>query len=39
MTEKVGIILIHSHQTAIVVLALIICLFDNLREKRSVPLD
>ena len=34
---KIGILLILSHQTAIV-LALVIFLFDSLREKRSVPL-
>ena len=28
----------HSHQMVIVVLAVVIYLFDNLREKRSVPL-
>ena len=33
-----GIILIHSHQMAIVMLAIVIFLFDNLREKESVPL-
>ena len=31
-------ILIHAHQMAIVVLAVVIFLFDNPREKRSVPL-
>ena len=31
-------ILIHSHQRATAVLAIVIVLFDNLREKRSVPL-
>ena len=36
--KKIGIILIHSHQMAIVVLAVVIFWFDNLREKRSVPL-
>ena len=35
-TEKIGIILIHSHQT--VMLAVVIFLYDNLREKRSIPL-
>ena len=29
---------IHSHRTATVVLAVVIFLFDNLREKGSVPL-
>ena len=38
LTKKVGIILIHSCQTAIVVLAVVIFLFGSLREKRSVPL-
>ena len=33
-----GIILIHLYQMAIVVLAVVICLFDSLRESRSVPL-
>ena len=38
MTKKIGIILIHSHQTAIVVFAVVIFFqFDNVREKRSVP--
>ena len=31
-------ILIHSHQMGIVVLAVVIFLFDNLREKRTEPL-
>ena len=35
---KIGTILIHSHRTAITVLAAVIFLFDKLREKRSVPL-
>ena len=30
--------LIHSHRTVVVVLAVVIFSFDNLREKRSVPL-
>ena len=38
LTKTIGISLIHSHRTAIVVLAVVISLFDNLREKRSVPL-
>ena len=32
---KIVLILIHSHRTAIVVLAAVILVFDNLREKRS----
>ena len=36
--RKIDIILIHSHQMAIVVLAVVIFLFDHLREKRSVAL-
>ena len=36
---KIGIILVHSHRTAFVMLAVVIFLFDNLREKRSVPLS
>ena len=36
--QKIGIILIHSHQVAIAVLAVVTFLFDSLREKRSVPL-
>ena len=36
--KKIGIILINSHLMAIVVLAVVIFLFDNLREKGSVPL-
>ena len=35
---KIGIISIHSYQMAIVVLAVVIFLFDNLREKSSVLL-
>ena len=35
---KIGTSLIHSHRTAITVLAAVIFLFDKLREKRSVPL-
>ena len=38
LTKKIGIILIHSYQMAIVVLAVAIFSFDSLREKRSVPL-
>ena len=38
LTKKIGIILIHSYQMASVVLAVVIFLCDNLREKRSVPL-
>ena len=34
MVQDIG----HCHQTAIVVLAVVIFLFDSLREKRSVPL-
>ena len=37
-TKIIGIILIHSHHMAIIVLAVIIFLLDNLREKRSVPI-
>ena len=36
--KKIGVTLIYSHWTAIVVLAVVIFLFDNQREKRSVPL-
>ena len=38
LAQKTGIILIHLHWTAIVLLVLVIFLFDNLRAKRSVPL-
>ena len=39
LTKKnVGIILIHSHWSAVVVLVIVLFLFENLREKRSVPL-
>ena len=38
LTKKIDSILVHSHWMAIVVLAVVIFLFDNLREKRSVPL-
>ena len=38
LTKKIGMILTHLCQTAIVVLAVVIFLFDNIREKRSVPL-
>ena len=38
LTPKIGVILTHSHWTAIVVLAIVIFSFANLREKRSVPL-
>ena len=34
--DKIGIILIHSHWTAIVVLAVFIFLFDNLREVSAL---
>ena len=37
LTKNIGIILIHSQQMGIVVLAVVI-LFDKLRKKRSVPL-
>ena len=37
--KKIGIILMYSHQMAIVVLAVVIFLFDNLRGKRSVSLS
>ena len=37
LTKKIGIILTHSHQMAIV-LAAVIFLFDSLRKKRSVSL-
>ena len=37
LTKKIGIIFIHSQQTAIVLTA-VVFLFDSLREKRSVPL-
>lgn len=30
--------MIYSHQTAVVVLGVVIFLFENLRDKRSVPL-
>ena len=36
--KKIGVVLTHSHQTAIVVLVVIFLKFDNLRKKRSVPL-
>ena len=36
--QKIGIILIRSHQVAIVVLAVVIFLSGRLREKRSVSL-
>ena len=36
LTKKIGLILIHAHWTAVVGLAVVIFLFDNLREKRSV---
>ena len=36
--KKVDIILIPSHHMAIVVLAIVIFLFDNVRDQRSVPL-
>lgn len=36
--KKKGIVLNHSHWTAIVVLAVVRFLFDNFREKRSVAL-
>lgn len=35
--KKIGVILIHAHWTAIM-LAVVTFLFDNAREKRSVPL-
>lgn len=35
---KIGILLIHSHPTIIVVWAVVIVKFDTLREQRSVPL-
>ena len=35
---KIGINLIHAPQTAIVVLAVVVFIMDNLREKSSVPL-
>lgn len=35
---KKGVVLNHSHWTAIVVLAVVRFLFDNFREKRSVAL-
>ena len=38
LTRNTGVILIHSHQMAVVVLADVVLLFDNLRERRSVPL-
>ena len=37
LTKRIGIILIYSHQTAIVMVAVVILKFDNLREKRSEP--
>lgn len=37
LTKKIAIILIYSHQTA-VLLAVVMFLFDYLSEKRSVPL-
>ena len=36
--KKTGVILIHSHQKPVVVLAVVTFLFNNLRDKRSVPL-
>ena len=39
LTKNIGIILIHSYQTAIVLLVVVIFFFDNLREERSVPLS
>ena len=38
LTKQLGIILVHSHWMAIV-LAVVMFLFDNLREKRSVLLS
>ena len=35
--QKIGILLIHSNQRAIVGLAVVIFFIDGLREKRSVP--
>ena len=37
LTRKIDIILIHSHAKVTVLLAVVICLFGSLREKRSVP--
>ena len=37
LTQKIGMILIHLYQTAMVVFV-VTFLFDNLREKRPVPL-
>ena len=36
-SNKIGIILIHSQQTTIVLLAVVMFLYDNLREQRPVP--
>ena len=36
--KKIGAIFIHSHQAAIVVLAVVPFLLDSVREKRPVPL-
>ena len=38
MDFSYGVILIHSHLLAIVVLAVVIFVFGNLREKKSLPL-
>ena len=38
LTKKISIILIHSHQSVIMLAVVIFFLFDNLREKRSVAL-
>ena len=37
LTEKTGVILIHSHQKTIVVLAVVIVLFDSLGEGGQCP--
>lgn len=37
-TKKIGVTLLHSHQTATIVLAIMILLLDNRREERWVPL-
>lgn len=39
LTKRKDTILIHSHQMAILVLAVVIFLLDSLKEKRSVPLN
>ena len=38
LTKTISRVLTHSHRAVAVVLAVVIFLFDNLREKRSMPL-